>query len=61
MKKESFTSFMKQVAADLQQSGNLGTAHVYRSSLNAILTFQGSGCLSRFLFFRNRKAWSFGK
>ena len=22
MKKESFTSFMKQVAADLQQSGN---------------------------------------
>ena len=46
MKKESFTSFMKQVAVDLQQSGNLGTAHVYRSSLNAILTFQGSGCLS---------------
>ena len=39
MKKESFTSFMKQVAADLQQSGNLGTAHVYRSSLNAILVF----------------------
>ena len=28
MKKESFTSFMKQVAVDLQQSGNLGTAHV---------------------------------
>ena len=24
MKKESFTSFMKQVAVDLQQSGNLG-------------------------------------
>ena len=46
MKKESFTLFMKQVAVDLQQSGNLGTAHVYRSSLNAILTFQGSGCLS---------------
>ena len=33
---------MKQVAADLQQSGNLGTAHVYRSSLNAILVFQES-------------------
>ena len=32
MKKESFTSFMKQVAVDLQQSGNLGTAHVYRST-----------------------------
>ena len=46
MKKESFTLFMKQVAVDLQQSGNLGTAHVYRSTLNAILTFQGSGCLS---------------
>ena len=46
MKKESFTSFMKQVAADLQQSGNLGTAHVYRSTLNAILTFQGSDRLS---------------
>ena len=42
MKKESFTLFMKQVAVDLQQSGNLGTAHVYRSTLNAILTFQGS-------------------
>jgi len=42
MKKESFTSFMKQVAADLQQSGNLGTAHVYISSLNAILVFQES-------------------
>ncbi len=43
MKKESFTSFMKQVAADLQQSGNLGTAHVYRSKcLNAILVFQES-------------------
>ena len=26
MKKESFTLFMKQVAVDLQQSGNLGTA-----------------------------------
>ena len=46
MKKESFTSFMKQVAVDLQQSGNLGTAHVYRSTLNAILTFQGSDRLS---------------
>ena len=42
MKKESFTLFMKQVAVDLQQSGNLGTAHVYRSSLNAILVFQES-------------------
>lgn len=46
MKKESFTSFMKQVAVDLQQSGSFGTAHVYRSSLNAILAFQGSDRLS---------------
>ena len=46
MKRESFTLFMKQVAVDLQQSGNLGTAHVYRSTLNAILTFQGSDRLS---------------
>ena len=46
MKKESFTLFMKQVAVDLQQSGNLGTAHVYKSTLNAILTFQGSDRLS---------------
>ena len=46
MKKEGFTLFMKQVAVDLQQSGNLGTAHVYRSTLNAILTFQGSDRLS---------------
>ena len=46
MKKESFTLFMKQVAVDLQQSGNLGTAHVYRSTLNAILTFQGSDRVS---------------
>ena len=48
MKKESFTSFMKQVAADLQQSGNLGTAHVYRSSLNAILVFQESESVVRY-------------
>lgn len=54
MKKESFTSFMKQVAVDLQQSGNLGTAHVYRSTLNAILTFQGS---DRLLFREITPEW----
>ena len=50
MKKESFTSFMKQVAADLQQSGNLGTAHVYRGSFECDSCFSGIG-----------KRWSFGK
>ena len=29
--------FMKQVAYGLQMEGNFGTAHVYRSSLNAII------------------------
>ena len=29
-------AFMKQVAKGLQMEGNFGTAHVYRSSLNAI-------------------------
>ena len=42
MKKEDLISFMKEIAAELQQRGNLGTAHVYRSSLNAIRTFLGS-------------------
>ena len=28
-------TFMKQVANGLQVEGNFGTAHVYRSSLNA--------------------------
>ena len=30
-------TFMKQVAMGLQMEGNFGTAHVYRSSLNAII------------------------
>ena len=42
MKKENLFSFMRQVTAELQGRGNLGTAHVYKSTLNAILTFQGS-------------------
>lgn len=36
---ENLISFMKDVAEGLQKSGNLGTAHVYRSSLNAIRLF----------------------
>ena len=42
MKKEDLISFMKKIAAELQRRGKLGTAHVYRSSLNAIRTFWGS-------------------
>lgn len=42
MKKGNMVSFMKQVSEELERSGNLGTAHVYRSSLNAILTFCGT-------------------
>lgn len=33
--------FMKQVTDGLQMGGNFGTAHVYRSSLNAIIAFRG--------------------
>ena len=32
---------MKQVARGLQVEGNFGTAHVYRSSLNAIIAYRG--------------------
>ena len=35
-------SFMKEVADGLRESGNYGTAHIYRSSLSAILAFNGS-------------------
>ena len=34
-------AFMKQVAVGLQMEGNFGTAHVYRSSLNAIIAYRG--------------------
>ncbi|MEO5118387.1 site-specific integrase [Bacteroides ovatus] len=36
-------AFMKQVADGLQMGGNFGTAHVYRSSLNAIIAYRGKG------------------
>ena len=36
-------AFMKQVAKGLQMGGNFGTAHVYRSSLNAIIAYRGKG------------------
>lgn len=34
-------AFMKQVACGLQKEGSFGTAHVYRSSLNAIIAYRG--------------------
>ena len=37
---------MKEVAEGLRKSGNYGTAHVYRSSMNAIIAFNGSRNLS---------------
>ena len=38
-------SFMKEVADGLRESGNYGTAHIYRSSMSAILAFNASGNL----------------
>lgn len=35
-------TFMRQVARGLQMEGNFGTAHVYRSSLNAIIAYRGN-------------------
>ena len=35
-------AFMRQVANGLQMGGNFGTAHVYRSSLNAIIVYCGN-------------------
>lgn len=42
MKKGNLISFMTQVSKEREQSGNLGTAHVYRSTLNAIVRFLNS-------------------
>ncbi len=39
-------SFMRKVTDGLQASGNYGTAHVYRSSLNALVSFHGNTYLS---------------
>lgn len=38
-------SFMKEVADGLRESGNYGTAHIYRSSMSAVIKFNGSGNL----------------
>lgn len=45
---------MKQVVDELQDSGNLGTAHVYKSSLNTILAFHGT---QRLQFRQITPAW----
>lgn len=42
MKKGNLISFMAQVSKEREQSGNLGTAHVYKSTLNAIISFWNS-------------------
>ena len=42
-KMSKVVAFMKQVADGLQMEGNFGTAHVYRSSLNAIIAYRGKG------------------
>ena len=34
----NFISFFRQVANELQAGGNFGTAHVYRSTLNTVIT-----------------------
>ena len=39
-------AFMKQVAEELRMGGNFGTAHVYRSSINAIIAYHGEGDFS---------------
>lgn len=42
----NFILFMQKVAQGLQMNGNYGTAHVYRSSLNALLLYHGNTYLS---------------
>ena len=39
-------AFMKQVAEELRMGGSFGTAHVYRSSNNAIIAYCGKGDFS---------------
>ena len=47
-------AFMKQVAKGLQMEGNFGTAHVYRSSLNAIIAYCGK---EDFTFYEVSPEW----
>lgn len=41
----NFIVFFKNVAKELRAEGNFGTAHVYRSTLNAVVTFHGNSYL----------------
>lgn len=45
MKNENLISFMRQVYQGLEVSGKLGTAHVYKSTLNVIVAFRGKDYL----------------
>lgn len=42
----NFISFMRNVSKELHSGGQFGTAHVYRSSLNALISFYGNEKLS---------------
>lgn len=41
----NFITFFKNVAKELRAEGNFGTAHVYRSTLNTVVTFHGNSYL----------------
>lgn len=42
----NFVAFFRQVSGRLQAEGHYGTAHIYRSTLNTVLLFQGNDHLS---------------
>lgn len=42
----NFILFMKEVTERLQESGSYGTAHIYKSSMNALTAFNGGQKLS---------------
>lgn len=42
MKKGNVILFMQRIALELKASKHLGTAHIYRSTMNAVISFQGS-------------------
>lgn len=42
----NFILFMRQVAGELRAEGKFGTAHVYRSTLNSVSTFQNGAHLN---------------
>lgn len=42
----NFIVFMNQVIDQFKKNGNAGTAHVYESTLNAVVVFRGTGYMS---------------